>query len=254
MHNIANCKMLSRAALVLSIALLPVRANAQVTLYVAQSQGGYTSNGFGGSRWNFMTAQLNSAFGTGNVSTFADLNNLSTLLSYDRLWVDQRYLQSFTGTEVSNIAAFLATGKRAVLIGENYLWAPWNAQIGGLVGGTVTDGCDFGSSATVFSNALTAGVSTVYDACGSLAVGGTALFSTNFATLWGSQLSTLTILDSNLMDDTYRMNEDNTQFASNTAQWLAGGSVVATPEPASMMLLGTGLLAIGAVVRRRRVS
>lgn len=133
------------------------------------------------------------------------------------------------------------------------VWAPWNDQIVSLVGGTVINQCDGSETATVYAHALTAGVSTVRHVCGSLAVGGTALFTRNFATLWGVQESVLTILDSDMQSDLFIPAFDNRVFSNNTAQWLAAGPVVATPEPASFVLFGSGLAALGIFVRRRRV-
>ena len=245
---------LSAALLIVGLSAIPARSDAQLKLYVANQQGSGRQIMYGGSMWTGMTALLDGAFGAGNVSQFADLNSLSTLMSYDRLWLDQRLFGTLSATEYSNVAAFLATGRRAVLMGEMDIWAPWNAQLASLVGGTIIDGCDYTPAKTVFAHALTAGVNTLTPGCASVAVGGTALFSINYATLWGPTLSTLTILDTNLLDDTFGSVPDNPRFSANTASWLATSTVVATPEPASFVLLATGLVGVGVVARRRRRS
>jgi hypothetical protein len=84
-----------------------------------------------------------------------------------------------------------------------------------------------------------------------LAIGGTPLFSQNFATLWGDG-NVLTILSIDLIADyNFDRTRGNLRFGQNVARWAAGVTDSApVPEPSTFVLFGTA--AIGALVRRRR--
>ena len=98
------------------------------------STGGEGRYGYGRSDWEQITELLNSATNN-NIDVTLNLENLNQLLGYDALWIDQRgsdlnpEATNLSPTEKSNIIAFIATGRRVVLIGESKAWFSWNEDI-----------------------------------------------------------------------------------------------------------------------------
>jgi hypothetical protein len=270
---------LSRAALLLVAALAPAlsastaRAQGARSLLVntnAAGTGVYDEIYVGGYSWKGTTSSLTATFGThmGSTSTLSDL---SQMLTFDALWVDQRYKAAPSAGELANLAAFAATGRRVVVIGENATWGPWNAAVLGALGGAegpgqsqswyqmnghTTPGCLDGAASTALAHALTAGVAKVNMSCGGYALGGTSLFDYGVATLWGASQNVLVILDANVLDDRFVTKYDGRTFQRNVVDWIAAPntqlSVVATPEPATLGLFAAGLLAVGATTVKRR--
>jgi len=233
------------AAVVVLVAMGNVYAGS-----VLVREGELASYGYGHSSWTNMTAELDTATG-GNVTVTANLLNLADMLNYDALWVDL-INTTLPAAETNNIAAYIATGRCVVMIGENYLWTGWNAQITALGGGSYGGAWLTGSTNTALVHDLTAGVSDIWVQAGGIAVGGTSLFDDNVATLWhgGTMLS---ILDTNIFDDAYWGNQDNAVFARNTAQGIAncgGGQDI--PEPTTLVMLA--LAGAGLALRKRLVS
>jgi len=212
-----------------------------VLLSTGNGTGGY---GYGFSSWGNFTAALDTA--TGNqVTTTGNFNNLTQMLSYDSLFLDQRWTGgSLSSTEVSNITSYIGTGRRVVMMGENSSWTSWNNQVLGIVGGSFAGNASSSTSASV-SNEITNGAPELSLPGAGSANGGTALYDQNFATLWG--LNVLTVLDVNVWQDSRWNTSNGGVFGTNVANWLAadieGSSPV--PEPATLALMGLGLAGLG---------
>lgn len=233
---------LSLVAAAAVVAAAPAQA---VSVANQTPQGGYQPNVLGGTDWTTFTAMFDA------VHTRTALPNFTALAGYDAVWVDQELGNSLSGAEVASLGAFIGSGHKAVLIGENYLWADWNASLMAVVGGSRTDDCSWGVGAPVTGGLLTSGISSVQSACGSL-LGGTGgaqlLFDNSMAALYkiGSG-EALVILDSNWNDNNFIGGYDNHRFGENVIDWLA----VPVPEPGTYALMLVGLAGIGAIARRR---
>ncbi len=227
------------------LALLFGSADVQASLLVSQSSGdlGY---GYGFNRWDNFSGEIDAAFGN-DVTVVSGFDNLAQMLLHDSLLLDQRWTTgSLSLTEAANIATFAATGRRVLLMGENNSWTAWNNQILGIVGGTYA-GEFAGSTSRLVVNEITAGAPTLdlpFAGTAGLGGGGTALYDSNFATLWGANQNVLTVLDINVWDDDYWDVENGGVFGANVAAWLA------VPEPGTASLLGFGLIGLAAFRRR----
>jgi hypothetical protein len=178
----------------------------------------YSNYGYNGPGWTNMTAALDTATAN-NFDTVANFENLSVMMTYDALWLDLRGVTTLTPTEYSNIQAFIATGKRVVMFGENNNWTAWNQQILGMNGGTYAGDTASVSATRLVINELTNNAPEFSSVAGGIATGGTALYDPNFATLWGDNV--LTILDVNLFSDANWVAPNYAAFATNVANWIA---------------------------------
>jgi len=185
-------------------------------------QGGQFQNIYGGTRWPQMTAALNAA--ANSVTVAPDLSDVSYMMDFDALWVDQRGHDGdpgsfLTTTEIANIATFIASGKRVVMIGENSAWTNWNNQILGICGGSHA-GDSNGTLNPVLTHELTEGVAQISVVAGGAADSGTPLFDQNVATLWPACGEVLTILEVGSQQIDQWPVLDNAIFFTNVADWI----------------------------------
>jgi hypothetical protein len=221
---------------------------------ILASDAGYDGYKVGGSAWTEFTAKLNTASG-GQVFLASNFEDLNQMLNYDALLLPARnQTDTLSAAEVANITAFVATGRRVLLFGENDNWRAWNEQIVSIAGGAyVAEPYNTfeGYASRLVDHEITAGADTILGFWVGVATGGTQLYSTkNYVVLWGASQNLLTILDENVVEDGYRGYANDAQFTTNVANWLAGPRAP-VPEPTSLLLLATGLLGLGALKARR---
>jgi hypothetical protein len=206
--------------------------------------------GYGRANWTGMTAFLDVAFGPANITVSeSPLDDLANLMTFDRLVImaraDPNNLPRLSGLEQASLSAFIATGRRTLLIGDNYpFYGEWNDSVLAPVGGTTQFGVFSEDLTPVLSHPLTRDVDLLQTVGDSYANGGTPLFNQNLATLWRPEKNVLSVLSINVFGDReHGSPPGNRAFQRNVAIWLA-------PEPAADAL-GIWVLA-GWRIRRRR--
>lgn len=217
-----------------SLQMLPI-PNAPCTganLLLSVCTGGSLceDSAYGLPQWNNMTAAIDASFAT--VTTTTELEELGFMLGFDALWIDHRgydhaSVDYLSAGEMANISAFIDSGRRVVMIGENEAWTIWNNQLMSIVGGGFSGAdCSSTTAAVVFPHEITEGVSNVRPICVGLASGGTPFLDVPFVTLWGAQQNVVTILDENAESDGGWTLLDNARFFTNIAEWLGCGEII----------------------------
>lgn len=208
-------------AAVFLVLLVPTSAQA-ATLLLRETAFTEEGLGYGKGDWEDMTELLDTAFGGSENITVVEDFELETLTDYDSVWIDMGDFESeLSEDEVDKIQAFIETGGRVVMVGENDLWTTWNNSILGVVNSSVDEETG-GTLDTAYDHALTESVSTVNIPTGGTADGGLSLFTSAVATLWGDSENVLIMLDGNTWADTFIGDEDNQRYAQNVANWIAG--------------------------------
>ncbi len=223
------------ASLLVSFIFMTAGAVSAEAATMIVRQGKVSGNFYGGASWTTMTTNLNNTFGgSSNITVVADFDS-TNLNDYDAVWVDAgNTSETLIATEVSKLQSFAATGKRLFLIGEHNSWATWNNSILSVVGDTFAGAAGSSTFAPTYTHALTENVSLIELPAGGTATGtgGTSLFSTKFALLYGTNLNVFVMLDVNTFSNTYYNSQDNGQFAENVANFFVESSTTTNTTPA----------------------
>jgi len=254
-----NVRRFCIAAALTVAAIQPAAAQPRLGVIRGINDGGFTYGGAPNFAFTRVTQSLNLAFGGNtNVTILANAENAAAVLGFDALWIDLRNGSNrLSSAEATVLAQFIASGKRVIFMGENQGFLPWNNSFLTLVGGSATTVNISGVLTVAATHPLTQGLTGLRTSSAGQASGGTALFSQNVATLWGTQQNVLTYLDaSNLTQANWNGSlpgglSNDGQFGNNMSAWLAAPATV-VPEPATYAMLGTGLVTLGAIARRKR--
>jgi hypothetical protein len=200
----------------------------------------------------------------------------ASLAGFSQVW-DIRFSNNLalTGADQSEYLAFLQGGGAMFVMGENSSFTTRDASVLALIsaaGGGVLSFVVPGSTENVDApftgpNAVS---SVTYLAPGGFNGHGSGQFITDDGTgegagiafghgeLTNAPLGALTtIFDVNFMQGNIDVNSQNLTknligFVGDASPPGGGGAPTTTPEPASLVLVGTGLVGIGGIVRRRR--
>ena len=232
------------AALVMTAGSAP--AKILVDQNLANMYGGYS---VGGADWTSFTAALAAQSGgyvIGSVANAADLVGVDAVLVAPRS--NYGPVTTLSAGEIANLNTLVAAGGRVALFGDGveFIFGDFtNSIVAFASGGSATPTFFVSGTATAVAGFdLTDGVSSALMQGAATVNGGTALFSPNFATLWGDKV--LTVLDVNAMT-TFAA----PAFRDNVAGWLGEAKIAAVPEPATWAMMIMGLALVGSTLRRR---
>lgn len=245
-------------ALIVALAASPVSAKILVDQAAANVYGEYyvgSGDQFGWLDFTNSLAAQDGGYQIGSVANAADVADADAILLVAR--TNFGTSSALSAQEIANLTNFLATGGRVAIIGDgtDFLFGNWTNSIINFASGgnaAVTYGVS-GTATAIAGYELTDGVSSVLlqgagSVPGSVSVtGGTALFTPNWATLWGDQNNLLTVLDVNALT-----RFPGAAFRDNIADWLGDSSPVAVPEPATWAMMIVGFGVVGSAMRRKQ--